>query len=74
MRELHKANPMRLTSRDYMKLRETILLRDRWRCQSCGAMSELEVHHQQFRSHSGEDKEENLITVCYRCHSAAHRG
>jgi 5-methylcytosine-specific restriction endonuclease McrA len=37
-------------------------------------MSELEVHHQQFRSHSGEDKEENLITLCHRCHLATHRG
>jgi hypothetical protein len=23
----------------------------------------LEVHHQQFRSHSGEDSESNLITL-----------
>jgi hypothetical protein len=27
--------------------------RDSWRCQSCGTMSNLEVHHKQFRSHSG---------------------
>jgi len=73
MRELDKVNPLRLSCRDYMELRETILLRDRWRCQFCGAMSELEVHHQQFRSHSGEDAEENLITLCHRCHSATHR-
>jgi 5-methylcytosine-specific restriction endonuclease McrA len=66
MRKLHKLNPVRLSCRGYIELRETILLRDRWRCQSCGAMSELEVHHQQFRSHSGEDKEENLITLCHR--------
>src|ERR1700692_4169739 len=24
----------------------------------------LEVHHRQFRSHSGHDSEENLITLC----------
>jgi hypothetical protein len=46
MRELHKVNPVRLSCRDYMELRETILLRDCWRCQFCGAISELEVHHQ----------------------------
>jgi 5-methylcytosine-specific restriction endonuclease McrA len=43
-----------------------------WRCQSCGTMSNLEVHHKQFRSHSGEDSEENLITLCTGCHSDMH--
>ena len=28
---------------------------------------------QRFRSHSGEDKEENLITLCTDCHSSAHK-
>jgi hypothetical protein len=29
--------------------------------QSCGTMSSLEVHHREFRSHSGADADENLI-------------
>lgn len=29
---------------------------------------------QTFRSHSGEDSEPNLITLCRRCHAAVHRG
>jgi 5-methylcytosine-specific restriction endonuclease McrA len=37
-------------------------------------MSNLEVHHQQFRSHSGADSDQNLITLCNRCHNAIHRG
>jgi 5-methylcytosine-specific restriction endonuclease McrA len=36
-------------------------------------LSNLEVHHQTFRSHSGEDSDENLITVCNACHQIAHR-
>jgi hypothetical protein len=32
----------------------------------------LEVHHQEFRSHSGHDSEENLITLCSTCHASAH--
>jgi hypothetical protein len=40
--------------------------------QSCGAMSNLEVHHKQFRSHSGHDSEENLITLCVGCHAKMH--
>ena len=27
-------------------------------------MSNLEVHHKEFRSHTGEDSELNLITLC----------
>jgi len=56
----------------YLELHQAILRRDRWRCQICGAMSHLEVHHQQFRSRSGQDTEENLITLCHDCHSAEH--
>jgi HNH endonuclease len=33
------------------------------RCQVCGSFSNLEVHHKKFRSQSGEDSEENLISV-----------
>jgi 5-methylcytosine-specific restriction endonuclease McrA len=32
----------------------------------------LEVHHQTFRSHSGDDVAENLITACHECHSYLH--
>jgi 5-methylcytosine-specific restriction endonuclease McrA len=63
---------LRLDSVSYDRLRQQILRRDSWRCQSCGAMSNLEVHHKQFRSHSGYDSEENLITMCTACHAGAH--
>jgi 5-methylcytosine-specific restriction endonuclease McrA len=56
----------------YGSLRQQILRRDSWRCQSCGTMSNLEVHHRQFRTHSGADSEENLITLCATCHARVH--
>lgn len=31
---------------------------------SIGIMSNLEVHYKEFRSQSGDDSEENLITLC----------
>ena len=68
-----KAPRMPLDPRSYEGLRQQILRRDNWRCQSCGAMSNLEVHHRQFRSHSGTDSEENLITLCAACHARMHR-
>jgi 5-methylcytosine-specific restriction endonuclease McrA len=68
-----KAAPSRLDTLSYEGLRQQILRRDGWRCQSCGTMSNLEVHHRKFRSHSGEDAEENLITLCTACHARVHR-
>jgi 5-methylcytosine-specific restriction endonuclease McrA len=56
----------------YENLRQRVLRRDGWRCQSCGTMANLEVHHKQFRSQSGVDSEENLITLCATCHASAH--
>jgi len=63
---------LRLDPVSYETLRQQILLRDGWRCQSCGAMSNLEIHHKGFRSHSGHDSEENLITLCTQCHTGVH--
>ena len=58
----------------YNSLRHQVLRRDGWRCQLCGAMSNLEVHHKEFRSHSGDDSEQNLVTLCSVCHATVHRG
>ena len=70
---LQKELPIRLDETAYEELRQRVLRRDGWRCQLCGSTTSLEVHHQQFRSHSGEDTEDNLITLCNDCHSTAHR-
>lgn len=67
-----KPVPLRLDPEPYEALRQVVLNRDGWRCQSCGTMSNLEVHHRQFRSHSGADSEENLITLCTACHNESH--
>ena len=68
-----KATSLRLDPVSYETLRQQVLRRDAWRCQSCGTMSNLEVHHRQFRSHAGDDSEENLITLCAQCHAGIHR-
>jgi ATP-dependent DNA helicase RecQ len=63
---------LRLDPLSYETLRQQVLRRDGWRCQVCGAMSNLEVHHKHCRSHSGHDSEENLITLCTTCHASIH--
>jgi len=73
MRSISPRLPLlRLDQKSYDRLRQQVLRRDAWRCQSCGTMSNLEIHHKQFRSQSGHDSEVNLITLCTACHDIAH--
>jgi 5-methylcytosine-specific restriction endonuclease McrA len=72
-KRLYKTPPSRLDPKSYRKLHRQILERDGWRCQACGRMTNLEVHHQQPRSRSGSDDEQNLITLCAECHAQLHR-
>jgi 5-methylcytosine-specific restriction endonuclease McrA len=67
-----KSFRLRLAPEVYEELRQQVLRRDGWRCQSCGALSNLEVHHRTLRSQSGDDTEENLITLCIACHASVH--
>lgn len=68
-----KALRLRLDPEAYEALRQHVLRRDGWRCQCCGAMTNLEIHHQEFRSQGGDDSELNLITLCAGCHAQVHR-
>ena len=63
---------LRLAPQLYEQLRNQVLRRDGWRCQACGTTSNLEVHHKEFRSQSGNDSEQNLITLCTTCHASVH--
>jgi len=56
---------------EHVRLR--VLHRDGWRCQICGSMQNIQVHHQVFRSHGGKHLEENLICLCAACHASIHR-
>ncbi len=69
----YKSRRIRLDSTSYGKLHRQVLERDGWRCQVCGSMQNLQVHHLKFRSQSGGDEEQNLITLCAECHEWMHR-
>jgi 5-methylcytosine-specific restriction endonuclease McrA len=68
-----KLSRLRLPPDQYHQLQKKVLERDGWRCQSCGSRSNLQIHHQQHRSQLGSDTEQNLITLCARCHTQTHR-
>jgi len=70
--DLRKRPRFRLDPERYRRLKLTILERDGWRCQACGSLVGLEIHHIQRRSQSGDDSEGNLITLCSDCHRATH--
>jgi 5-methylcytosine-specific restriction endonuclease McrA len=50
------------------KTKTTVLVRDAYTCQACGAKPAGQVHHIQPRSQGGADDLANLITLCGRCH------
>jgi len=63
---------LRLDRCSYETLHKRVLQRDGWRCQSCGSLRNLQVHHMQSRGLHGDDTEENLITLCASCHAQIH--
>lgn len=65
---------LRLDSKSYQQLRRDVLRRDGWRCQFCGRLENLQIHHKQLRSGCGGDSEHNLITLCAGCHRSVHEG
>jgi len=42
-------------------------------CQFCGNQKWLRVHHRKPLSRGGQDRIENLITLCHNCHVIEHR-
>lgn len=68
-----KSPPLRLDAESYRELHQQVLERDSWRCQLCGTMQHLQVHHLKFRSRSGDDTDQNLITLCAQCHEQVHQ-
>jgi len=64
---------LKLELKEYAIVRKRVLERDSWRCQECGSMEGLEVHHMRPRSRLGGDVMHNLITLCSGCHGKWHR-
>jgi 5-methylcytosine-specific restriction endonuclease McrA len=72
MRLRQKQPRFRLSPEEYTVVRNQVLERDGWRCQDCGTMKDLQVHHIKPRSHLGGDVTHNLITLCANCHKKRH--
>jgi len=69
---LKKVKRIKLGIRIYRRLMKRVLERDGWRCQRCGSLENLQVHHRTKRSQQGDDALRNLVTLCAYCHMAEH--
>lgn len=61
-----------LTSPHWKQKREERLRIDNWKCQFCGSISNLNVHHLTYERKGRENAENDLITLCEHCHSRLH--
>jgi len=69
---LRKMKRIKLGKQVYRRLMKMVLKRDNWRCQKCGSLKDLQIHHKVHRSQQGSDSLENLVTLCAYCHMAEH--
>lgn len=59
----------------FENVKSYVLSRDNHTCFfKCKDSKRLEVHHIKFRSNSGTDNPNNLITLCEKCHKKVHAG
>jgi len=63
---------LRLEAKEYKLLRAQVLAGDGWRCQTCGARCNLQVHHKKSRGRLGHDHADDLITLCAAYQEATH--
>ena len=54
------------------KTRRAVYKRDGYRCALCDSTDGLQIHHVKPRGKGGANHPMNMITLCWRCHAAAH--
>ena len=62
-----------LRSPGWKQRRQVALDRAGGFCEDCGARTSLDVHHRTYKR-KGNERPEDLVAVCRRCHGERHRG
>jgi ATP-dependent DNA helicase RecQ len=74
------------SSSTWKKLRQSVFKRDQEKCVLCDKelvlnsgkherkTNKANIHHIKPRSLGGTDTEDNLITLCTKCHYSVHKG
>lgn len=63
---------MGMTANVNNKIRRQVYERDGFRCALCDSTDVIQIHHIKPRGRGGAHHPMNMITLCWRCHSAAH--
>lgn len=71
--EIHRVDKNYYSTNEWRKTRMRALVRDDFKCVTCGDESlELHVHHILPISKGGDDTLDNLSTLCLKCHREVH--
>ncbi len=60
-----------ILSKEWDRLRQWRIAKDKFKCAKCGFKHELRVHHKTYERLGHEDIDD-LITLCVRCHNDIH--
>ena len=72
-----KVKRVKLTAKQYNKLRHEIYVDQLEFCLRCEKWKELEhlaIHHLKTRGSGGGDDRNNCVLVCKKCHTEIHQG
>jgi 5-methylcytosine-specific restriction endonuclease McrA len=62
-----------IVSRDWQRKREGVLQRRGRKCEQCGNLNQIQVHHRHYRT-LGKESDGDLQILCHGCHSNHHEG
>jgi|APSaa5957512576_1039674.scaffolds.fasta_scaffold86924_2 5-methylcytosine-specific restriction endonuclease McrA len=68
-----KPEKVKLSKAQFKKLQHEVLERDSFTCQKCGVRTNNSPHHIIYKSQSGKDTLENMITLCGPLENNCHR-
>ena len=63
-----KQKRIRLKGAAYLSLQRMVLARDGFTCLQCGCYTEAPPHHWPKISQGGQDRMDDMYTICYNCH------
>ena len=64
-----------LKSPEWKAQHDRVLARDDHKCTRCGSDKRLQAHHTSYETYNekGQALDEEIITLCFRCHRGEHR-
>ena len=61
-------------SNAHTKAQKAGRVRDYETCQACGSTEKVQGHHIFDHQYSGTPSADNIISLCYKCHTNVHNG